>query len=178
MRSEVTPFKLALLSLNDKQALLEFEKTNQSWFEAYIPARENGFYTQTGITKHINECLDFHGANEMLPMLIKSRDNHLLGRINLHSIDLNKRTAHLGYRIAQTATGQGITTLATKEISALCESNYQLKTIIALTASDNLASQKVLIRNAFDQIRTRSNYMRLNGQLIHCIEYHKSIHYS
>ncbi|OEF06818.1 GNAT family N-acetyltransferase [Vibrio genomosp. F10] len=171
----MTPPNLELLSHNDHSALLEFEKMNQTWFESYVPARETGFYSDSGLTQHIDDCLTLHQSNEMLPMLIKSAQGEIVGRINLHNLDLDEGSAHLGYRIAQNKTGLGIATLATKKIAILCKEDYSLKRLIALAATNNIASQRTLTNNQFRQTRTHSNYTRLNGKLIHCIEYQKQL---
>ncbi|MGF1695536.1 GNAT family N-acetyltransferase [Vibrio lamellibrachiae] len=168
---------LELLSHQDDQSLLEFERVNQSWFESYVPPRETGFYTESGMTQHISECLDLHERDEMLPMLIKDDIGHIIGRINLHSIDLDERTAHLGYRIAKNAIGNGVATTASRKVIELCKGYFQLESLIALAATDNIASQRVLTNNGFVKTRTHTNYTRLKGVLIHCIEYQKIIAY-
>ncbi len=132
------------------------------------------FYTRRGVLRHIDECLELYDNDEMLPMLIQNEEQQIIGRINLHSLNLSSRSAHLGYRIAQTETGRGIATEATRALLSLCDDRYKLKTLIAITATENLASQRVLINNQFNKARTHTNYTRLNGKLIHCIEYQKN----
>ncbi|MEZ9230989.1 GNAT family N-acetyltransferase [Vibrio amylolyticus] len=164
---------LTLLSPSDHSELLHFEKINQRWFEATIPPRDAIFYTNRGAELHIEECLELYEKDEMLPMLIKDEKECIIGRINLHSLCLQSLSAHLGYRIAQSEIGKGVATKATKALLTFCQEKYSLSKLIAITATGNLASQRVLTNNQFSETRTHKNYTRLNGKLIHCIEYQK-----
>jgi ribosomal-protein-alanine N-acetyltransferase len=166
---------LDLLSCQDGLPLLNFELTNQAWFESTIPARDSHFYSERGITDHIEECLELYENDEMLPMLIRDGSQAIIGRINLHCLNVDSLSAHLGYRIAQSETGKGVATKATQKLLSLCDSRYHLETLVAFAATENLASQRVLINNQFIKTRTHSNYTKLNGKLIHCIEYHRKI---
>ncbi|MCG9750206.1 GNAT family N-acetyltransferase [Vibrio brasiliensis] len=162
--------KLTLIALSDAQQLLDFELDNKLWFEQFIPPRESDFYSVEGVKQHIREfLLDYH-CNELVPMLIKSDDNKILGRLNVSNIDSKKAVAHLGYRVGHQAINQGVAKWAVSQLSKVLKGK-RVKTIYAYAATTNPASQKVLTSNGFEAVKVVSNYAELHGEMIDCIEY-------
>ncbi|MGY3572056.1 GNAT family N-acetyltransferase [Vibrio paucivorans] len=159
------------LSYHDAGELLRFEQQNRQWFETFIPSRGCEFYTSSGVIQHIEECLTLHDKDAMLPLVIKKGSGQIIGRANLHSVDIEEGSAHIGYRIDKQWTGQGIAKLAATHTLEQGERLYQLRRYIAIASVDNIASQKVLIGNGFKKKRIRPSYTRLAGSLIDCIEY-------
>lgn len=162
--------KLSVITLQDAQALLDFELDNQAWFEQFIPPREEGFYTLAGVKQHIREFLLDYRCNEMIPLLIKSEQGAIIGRINITNIDSNKRCAHLGYRIAKSSINQGVAKWAVAEAKKLLR-EQNLLMLFAYAATNNPASQQVLLGNGFKQVKLVKNYAELNGEPLDCIEF-------
>lgn len=166
--------KLTLINLNDAQALLEFEITNKQWFEQFIPPREQHFYSLVGIKQHIREFLLDFKCNEMIPLLIKSDNNRIIGRVNITNIDGNKRHAHLGYRVGKSEIKQGVAKWAVAEVIDMLK-KQRIEQLYAYTELSNIASQKVLTTNQFNRVRIVANFTKLHGKPIDCIEYRRSI---
>lgn len=162
--------KLSLITLKDAEALLAFELCNQSWFEAFIPPREEGFYTLKGVQQHIREFILDYKCNEMMPMLIKDESNQIIGRINVSNIDTAKQTAYLGYRVGQAFTNQGVAKWAVSEATKTLKSRG-VSTLIAYAATGNPASQRVLTSSGFEAVKVVHNYAQLNGKPIDCVEF-------
>ncbi|GAA5644988.1 MULTISPECIES: GNAT family N-acetyltransferase [Vibrio] len=162
--------QITLLRESDTQALLEFELENRAWFESHINPRENSFYSYEGVRSHILEFLGGYRTREILPMLIKNDQNEIVGRINFHQVDKLRQTAHLGYRIGERFTRQGIASLAVGQILQKAR-QFGVHTVIAMAAIDNLGSQKVLGNNGFEKVRVIKNFAVVRRRSIDCIEF-------
>ncbi|SBS34950.1 Putative ribosomal N-acetyltransferase YdaF [Marinomonas spartinae] len=166
--------ELRLLSESDLHSLLSFEIGNRQWFEAYIDPRAETFYSVDGVREHITECLSLYRSQEMLPMLIVDGGGEIVGRINLRDIDMQNRSAYLGYRIGEAFTNRGLAKRAVKELIAQI-AHLNLKALIAYVSADNIASQKVLQHNGFLPIKNHEDYVVIKGIFVDCIEYHHSL---
>ncbi|KGY11544.1 GCN5 family acetyltransferase [Vibrio tubiashii] len=166
--------KLSLIRLKDAEELLAFELANQVWFEQFIPPREPDFYTKSGVEQHIREFLLDYQCNELLPLLIKDENDRIIGRLNVTNIDTIRCTAHLGYRVGQGSTKQGVAKGAVAEVVKMLRAKG-IKTLFAYAATSNPASQKVLTNNRFQPIKLIHEYAELNGESIDCIEFKRLI---
>lgn len=166
--------QLSLIRLKDAEELLAFELANQTWFEQFIPPREQEFYTKSGVEQHIREFLLDYQCNEMLPLLIKDNNDQIIGRLNVTNIDTIRRTAHLGYRVGQASTKQGVAKWAVAEVVNMLR-DKGIKKLFAYAATGNPASQKVLTNNNFLPVKVVHDYAELHGELIDCIEFKRMI---
>lgn len=162
--------KLALLNLKDAAELLKFEQENREWFERFIPPREVGFYTLSGVQQHIREfLLDYH-CGEMLPLLIKTDQGEIIGRVNVTNMSSNSPNAHLGYRVGQSSVNQGVAKWAVAQLPALLK-RHSIERLYAYAQTNNLASQKVLLASGFVYTKRVANFAELHGKPIDCLEY-------
>ncbi|WP_047049660.1 GNAT family N-acetyltransferase [Vibrio mexicanus] len=164
--------QIRLLKKGDAQALLDFEYKNKRWFESKIGPRENDFYSIDGVKLHILETLTHYHAKATLPLVIINC-GAIVGRINLHNLDVEKRRAHIGYRIDQDMIGQGLATKAVEHIVEYALKHFGIRHFIALAAVDNPASQKVLLNNQFSYARKHTAFARVKGKVLDCNEYIK-----
>ncbi|CAM9995263.1 unnamed protein product [Ectocarpus sp. 12 AP-2014] len=161
-----------LLTPEDAAELLIFETLEREWFEQYIEARPEHFYTPEGITQHIIECLALNAQRRMHPLLIHDRGS-IIGRANLR----NMRDGHgtVGYRIAQQACGQGIAQRALWHLTSEARSIYRLNTLSAIVSLNNLASQRVLEKTGFEAGEKLPAYSLVADQKIDCVVYEKNL---
>ncbi|CCO50065.1 MULTISPECIES: GNAT family N-acetyltransferase [Vibrio] len=164
-------FTFPVLSYHDCEDLLRFERANRHWFESYIDGRPESFYCLKGVNLHIRECLRDYESMTMLPTLIKNGRGEILGRANLHGIDLKKGEAWVGYRIAERSTGQGLATLATQQLIRYATTYRGLTKLRAYAATGNVASQRVLLNNQFKQTGKVNDFTCINGNMIDCYEF-------
>lgn len=75
-----------------------------------------------------------------------------MGRFNLY--DLVDGTAGVGYRIAQRVSGRGVATSGLRNLCRIAGEEYGLRTLRAVTSSENVASQRVLTKAGFVAIRS------------------------
>lgn len=169
-KRELAGIKLTLLNLSDAEQLLAFEIENQTWFEQFIPPREQDFYSLEGVTQHIQEFLLEFKCHRLLPLLIKDNSGQIIGRLNFTNVDLKKGTAHVGYRVGQHSVSKGVATTAlNKGITEL--SSKGIKRLFAYADENNMASRKVLTTNGFVKVRIVENYAQLHSKPINCIEF-------
>jgi len=164
-------FSFPLLTHSDCEALLHFERRNRLWFESTIDGRPESFYCMKGVSTHIRQCLHEYHELTMLPTLIKNSRGEILGRANLHAIDLAQGEAWVGYRIAERFAGQGLATRATGQLIRYASSFRGLRYLKAYASTENVASQRVLLHNNFKQIGSVNDFTEINGAMIDCYEY-------
>lgn len=141
--------RVRTLEKMDAAALLAFELANRTWFERHIDARAPAFYSVPGVTEHIAAYLAEFNAGIWHPFVIASADGGIVGRANLKTIDMTTRSAEIGYRIAQSACGQGLATFAVKHLIHEAKARWNLKQLVAYVYAENIGSVKVLERCGF-----------------------------
>ncbi|MEB0077971.1 GNAT family N-acetyltransferase [Pseudomonas sp. CCI3.2] len=145
----MSPIRIRMLQSNDAEALLTFEVDNREWFERYIDARGSAFYSVQGVTDHIADYLSSFAAGTWHPFVIEDFGGNIVGRANLKDIDMAERSAEVGYRIAQTACGQGLATMAVRHLVQEAQLHWNLKQLVANVYAGNIGSAKVLKRCGF-----------------------------
>ena len=143
------PVTIRTLQSTDAEALLTFELANREWFERHIDARDAAFYSMQGVTGHITTYLSDYAAGLWHPFVIEDAGGKIVGRANLKDIDTSGRSAEVGYRIAQSACGQGLATQAVKHLIREAQLRWNLKQLVAHVYAENIGSAKVLKRCGF-----------------------------
>jgi ribosomal-protein-alanine N-acetyltransferase len=137
--------ELQLLRLDHAEALLAFELTNRAYFSASISDRGDEYFHQftEGLASLLAEQASGNGAYYVLV----ADDAAIIGRFNLKLAE--DGTAELGYRVAETATGQGVATTAVQELCRVAPRRHGVRTVRAATSAANVASQRVLLKAGF-----------------------------
>ena len=143
------PFQIRTLQSIDVELLLKFEMENRQWFERHIDARSATFYSMDGVTEHIASYLSGLANGTWHPFVIEDSDGNIVGRANLKDIDRSERSAEIGYRIAESACGQGLATLAVRRLIQEARSRWNLTRLVANVYAGNMGSAKVLQRCGF-----------------------------
>ncbi|MEG3220040.1 GNAT family N-acetyltransferase [Vibrio gigantis] len=166
---------LHLLHPDDVSALLEFEVENREWFEQFVPAREDSFYSNAGVTKQVTSFLVEYDNGEMIPMLIKDANGNIFGRINVRDIDQNAGSGELGYRVGHSFGSKGIASNAVKKLLVYLAENSSLKYVDAYALVGNVGSNKILSNTGFDLVERVENYAVFKGQHQDANYYRKAI---
>lgn len=143
------PLKIRTLQSIDAEPLLKFELENRQWFERHIDARSATFYSMDGVTQHIASYLSGLANGTWHPFVVEDSDGNIVGRANLKDIDRSERSAEIGYRIAESACGQGLATLAVRRLIQEARSRWNLTRLVANVYAGNMGSAKVLQRCGF-----------------------------
>ena len=163
---------LEKLHIADAEQLFEFELYNRTYFEEMVPTRGDDYYNFDFFKSRHESLLEEQAQGICCFYLIKDKEGSILGRINLIDIEEPQGIANLGYRVGKIHTGKGIANRALKLLVEKVVEEGAIKQIEAKTTNNNIASQKVLERNGFEQIGMSDETFEMNNQQL------KFVHYS
>lgn len=163
--------ELRKLRIDDAARLLDFERDNRAWFERFVEARSDSFYSVAGVQTHIAECLDQSERGVLHPCLLVDRTGGIVGRANLRNIDHAAGSASIGYRIAQKDIGKGWAGGAVEFLKNVACAQLHLSKIIGYVSVDNPASAKVLEKSGFAKGRLFPDMAVLRSRTLDCHEY-------
>ena len=156
--------ELTLLREQDAQALWVFETTHRQYFESWINARPETFYTPEGFDHALQTALLQQAADQAFHYLIWL-GGELVGRINLTQVRrAHFQSACLGYRIAPTHSGQGLASDAVQAVMQKAFHIHGLKRLEATARPENPASIRVLVKNGFHQFGHSRSSLELHRQ--------------
>ncbi|MET8184066.1 GNAT family N-acetyltransferase [Streptomyces sp. NPDC005336] len=137
--------ELKRLHARHAPVVLAFELANRTYFAASVSDRGDDFFDQ--FSDRYNALLAEQEAGICAFYVLVAEDGSVLGRFNL--VDIEDRTAELGYRVAQHVAGRGVATTTVQELCRVAAARHGLHTLRAATARENAASQKVLTKAGF-----------------------------
>ncbi|MEU6589528.1 GNAT family N-acetyltransferase [Streptomyces sp. NPDC046881] len=126
-------------------AVLAFELSNRAYFAASVPDRGDEYFDR--FTDRYNALLAEQEAGTCAFYLLVAEDGAVLGRFNL--LNIENRTAELGYRVAEHVAGRGLATETVRELCRLAAREHGLRTLRAATTHRNAASHRVLTKSGF-----------------------------
>ncbi|MGE7186822.1 GNAT family N-acetyltransferase [Peribacillus sp. NPDC006672] len=162
------------LNEQDAQELFKFECNNRTFFEQTVPGRGDDYYSFGTFEVRHKELLKEQEDAISSFYLIKDGSGTIVGRINLVDIDPINGTAHVGYRIGEKYTQRGIANKALKLLVNLAP-ELNVTQIHAKTTSDNLASQKVLVKNGFERTSINEKISADTDQKLTFYHYSKNL---
>lgn len=156
--------ELTLLREQDATTLWAFENQHRLYFENWINARADSFYTPEGFDQALQTALLQQAADQAFHYLIWL-GGELVGRINLTQVRRTHfHSATLGYRIAPTHSGQGLASEAVKLMMQKAFHVHQLQRLEATARPENPASIRVLLKNGFQQFGHSRCSLQLHRQ--------------
>lgn len=156
--------QLTLLQAHDANTLWNFEVRHRAFFESWINARPESFYTPQGFEHALQSALLLQAADQAYHYLIWEGEQ-LVGRINLTQIRrAHFQSASLGYRIAPGYSGQGRASEAVKAVMQKAFQVHRLKRLEATARPENPASIRVLLKNGFHQFGHSHSSIELHRQ--------------
>ncbi|CAM3114670.1 GNAT family protein [Filibacter tadaridae] len=138
----------------DAEELFTFERNNRTFFEEMVPTRGDEYYNFETFQRRHESLLNEQAKGSSRFYLIKDKNSLILGRMNLVDIDEIHGIGHLGYRVGQIHTGKGIANRALNLLVVKVKDEGRIKQIKAKTTSNNIASQRVLLKNDFEHVGT------------------------
>ena len=158
---------LELLSEENSLDVYFFEKENREYFERNLPPRPANYFDLEGFKEITRELLREQENHDVYMNLIRDTQGVMVGRINLSVLENNRKTAELGYRIGENVSNLGYDSEAVKLVLEKAFTTYDLNRIIAGTATGNLASQRVLLKNGFIFSRVIENDLQIHNEWLH-----------
>ena len=158
---------LELLSEENSLDVYLFEKENREYFERNLPPRPANYFESEVFKEITRELLREQENHDVYMHLIRDSQGVMVGRINLSVLGKDRKTAELGYRIGENVSNLGYASEAVKLVLEKAFTTYGLHRIIAGTATDNLASQRVLLKNGFTFSRVIENDLQIHNEWLH-----------
>ena len=159
--------RLELLSEENSTDVYSFEKENREYFERNLPPRPGNYFDPEGFKEITRELLTEQTNRDVYMHIIRDSQGALVGRINLSVLENDQKTAELGYRIGENYTNLGYASEAVKLVLDKAFHTYGLNKIIAGTATDNLASKRVLLKNGFTFSKIIENDLQIHNEWVH-----------
>ena len=144
-----------------------FEKENREYFERSLPPRPAHYFDSESFKEITRELLREQENHDVYMHLIRDAQGVMVGRINLSVLGKDRKTAELGYRIGENVTNLGYASEAVKLVLEKAFTTYGFNRIIAGTATGNLASQRVLLKNGFTFSRVIENDLQIHNEWLH-----------
>ena len=158
---------LELISEENSIDVYSFEKENQEYFERNLPPRPANYFDSEGFKEITREMLTEQTNLDVYMHLIRDAQGVMVGRINLSVLENDQKIAELGYRIGENYTNLGYASEAVRLVLDKAFNNYGLNKIVAGTATDNLASQRVLLKNGFTFSKIIENDLQIHNEWVH-----------
>ena len=158
---------LELMSEENSIDVYTFEKENQEYFERNLPPRPANYFDSEGFKKITAELLAEQDNHNAYMHIIRDSQGVMVGRIDLSVLENDQKTAELGYRIGGNYTNLGYVNEAVKLVLDKAFHAYGLNKIIAGTATDNLASKRVLLKNGFTFSKIIENDLQIHNEWVH-----------
>ena len=158
---------LELLSEENSLDIYFFEKENREYFERNLPPRPANYFDLEGFKEITRELLMEQTNRDVYMHIIRDSQGVMVGRINLSVLENNRKTAEIGYRIGENVSNLGYASEAVKLVLEKAFTTYDLNRIIAGTATGNLASQRVLLKNGFTFSRVIENDLQIHNEWVH-----------
>ena len=159
--------RLELLSEENSIDVYSFEKENREYFERNLPPRPGNYFDPEGFKEITRELLTEQTNRDVYMHLIRDSQGAMVGRINLSVLENDQKTAELGYRIGENYTNLGYASEAVKLVLDKEFHTYGLNKIVAGTATDNLASKRVLLKNGFTFSKIIENDLQIHNEWVH-----------
>jgi [ribosomal protein S5]-alanine N-acetyltransferase len=140
--------ELQRLRLDHESAVLDFELANRAYFARSINDRGDAYYAE--FAQQHRTALAEQEAGEAAFHVLVDEDGEVVGRFNLYEVA--NGTAVVGYRIAERVSGQGVATAALRDLVRIAGAQYGLRRLRAITSTENVASQRVLVKAGFDPV--------------------------
>ena len=90
-------------------------------------------------------------AGKWLTLVIEDLQGHFVGLTGFRCIDAEYRDVEVGYMLTPTEQGKGFATESLKQIIYWGITEYQIHKFIAYCDTQNVASQRVLLKSGFTQ---------------------------
>ena len=167
MGEDFVMISLELLSEENSLDVYFFEKENREYFERNLPPRPANYFESEAFKEITRELLREQENHDVYMHLIRDAQGVMVGRINLSVLGKDRKTAELGYRIGENVTNLGYASEAVKLVLEKAFTTYGLHRIIAGTATDNIASQRMLLKNGFTFSRVIENDLQIHNEWVH-----------
>ncbi len=152
------------VALDDAADLATLVAANKAAMAPFDPLRPDAFYTEAGQRETLRTLIEQRDAGTGAAFVILD-EGQIAGRISLNTIVRGAlQSATLGYWVAADRAGRGLATRAVAAVVDHAFADLCLHRVEAGTLPDNLASQRVLLKNGFERYGHVPNYLNIAGR--------------
>jgi [ribosomal protein S5]-alanine N-acetyltransferase len=161
---QLTPeVQLRIASLDDVSALADAQVLSREHLRPWEPNRDEEWFTPAGQEKRLVGHLERYKNGQVVPWVMAQGDR-IVGQITVTNIVPGPfRSASLGYWLAVDMVGRGLATRAVETVADIADTELKLHRLEASTLTNNVASQRVLLRTGFHQIGSAPTYLHIAG---------------
>jgi ribosomal-protein-alanine N-acetyltransferase len=144
------------LTTDDAEELAALLVENRAFLAPFEPDGSERFYTVDGQRERLER--DDKHAFAILD------GDRIGGTVVLSNVVRGPHeSANLGYWVAEQLNGRGVATKAVRELIPIAFGDFGLHRLEAGTLVDNVASQRVLEKNGFEQVGIARGYLHIGG---------------
>jgi ribosomal-protein-alanine N-acetyltransferase len=159
----LSSLRIRRLVPGDAAELLQFELANRAYFESWVNARNESYYSAEGVAAAITASQAAWAADHAYQYLVID-EHRIVGRINLTSIKRpHFNSAELGYRVGECEVGKGVASRAVALCLDEAFGTHDLWRVEATARPENQASMRVLERNGFKAFGQSRRSFQLQG---------------
>ena len=154
---------LRKIEYSDKSDIFEYAKNPEvAKYVLWEPHKE-----EIDTIAFLNIIYAAYNKNKTAPWGIQIKENSkMVGTVGFVKWDKENKTGEIGYALSQEYWGKGIITEAVKEIVKFGFDKMELKKITAHCISENLASEKVLLKSGFNSDGLFPKHATVKGNLV------------
>jgi ribosomal-protein-alanine N-acetyltransferase len=144
------------LAADDAGELAALLVENRAFLAPFEPDRGERFYTVEGQLERLE--------HENKHAFVILDGEQIAGTVTLSNVVRGPlQSANLGYWVAEKTNGRGLATKAVGELIPIAFGELGLHRLEAGTLVDNVASQRVLEKNRFEQLGIARGYLHIGG---------------
>ncbi len=138
-------FQLRFVGPEHEMAILAFEMSNRAYFTKSINDRGDTYFDQYP-ERHRELVAEQESGTSAFYVSVDDQ-REVIGRFNLYRISDGK--AEIGYRVAERVSGHGVATSGVRTLCRIAREDFGLSALTAATSTENIASQRVLLKSGF-----------------------------
>lgn len=162
-----------LLSVDDSEEMLAVQAANREFLSTSGPQRTEDFFTVQAQRADLEQALEAHAREVMVPLAILDGQGQIIGRINLNNITRGAaQSATVGFWVSQSHNGRGFASAALADVVEIAFKRLRLHRVQGDTRLENTASQRVLAHNGFHPFAVAPSYLKIAGQWRDIIMFH------
>jgi [ribosomal protein S5]-alanine N-acetyltransferase len=152
------------IEVDDAARFLELFARNRDFMRPFDPDRPRSFFTLEVQRERARVAQEKAAADQMWRYVILADDGAVVGTISLENIIRGPaQAADVGYWVDREHNGRGLATRALEALLSEAFGRHGLHRLGASVLPDNLASRRVLERNAFEVIGLARSYLHIGG---------------
>jgi ribosomal-protein-alanine N-acetyltransferase len=163
IRESIDTITLRPVRLADASDLARIYRENREFMAPYDPPRNESFFTDEGQRAELEQAVAQAAVGARFRYVILDGDE-IVGMISMSNVVRGPfQSANLGYWVAERHNGRGVGTRAVSLVAEAAFREHGLHRLEAGTLLDNVASQRVLRKNGFQEIGIAPRYLFIAG---------------